>query len=80
MQSKDIFISILVKIVYILPSTLPAEYFHLSLDQFSMTTGRKGINDSACMKENAASYYSVLHFNPVRSILKPSAFYVSHFA
>lgn len=79
MQSKDIFISILVKLVYILPSTLPAEYFHFSLEQFSMTTRRKGINDSACMKENVDSYYSVLHFNSVRSILKQSAFYVSHF-
>lgn len=80
MQSKDIFISILVKLGYILPSTLPAEYFHLSLDQFSMTTRRKGINDSACTKENADSYYSVLHFNSVRTILKLTAFYVSRFA
>lgn len=36
MKSKNIIVSILVKIVYILPFTLPAEYFHFSLDQFSM--------------------------------------------
>lgn len=31
-QAKDIVISILVKLDYILPSTLPAEYYYFSLD------------------------------------------------
>lgn len=48
MQSKNIFISILVQLVYILPSILPAEYFNFSIYQCSMTTRRNRINDSAC--------------------------------
>lgn len=80
MQFKDSFLSVLIKLPYILPSTLPAKYFHFSLDQFLLATRRKGINDLAYMKENEDRCYSGLHFNFVRNILKLSAFYVNHFA
>lgn len=73
-------ISSLAKRDYTPLSAFSVEYFHFSLDQFSISARRKRINDSSFMKENADSYYSLLQFCPVKSILKLSAFYVSHFA
>lgn len=79
MQSKDIFISILVKIIYILPSTLPAECFPFFLDQLSMNQEeRQLVIQLVQLKMQIA--FALFCILILLEAIRNSAFSVSHFA